>query len=150
MSNDDDRRITMKKRIPVLFVFLLALPVLAQTNANAAGSDEARKLNAQAVALYKEGKYEDAIKLQKQALVMWEKELGKEHKLIATGSTNLGAMYESLKRYEEAAGAFRRALKVEEKLLGLEHPDLVVLVTKLAWMHHGNAQAGEAEALFKR
>ena len=86
----------MKKRIPmlslVLFVFLLALPVLPQTSADAAGSDEARNLNAQAVAMYKEGKYEEAIKLEKQALAMWEKELGKEHKLIATGSTNLGAM----------------------------------------------------------
>jgi TonB family protein len=144
----------MKKSVPILtiamFVCLSALPILAQTNAGAAGSDEARKLNAQAVALHKEGKYEEAIRLQKQALAVWEKELGKEHKLIATGSTNLAEMYRALKRYDEAAGAYRRALKIEEKLLGPEHPDLFVLVIKLGWMHHGIAQSGEAEALFKR
>jgi TonB family protein len=144
----------MKKRVSflpiVLFVCLSALPILAQTNGGAAGSDEARKLNAQAVVLHKEGKYEEAIRLQKQALAIWEKELGKEHKLIATGSTNLAEMYRSLKRYDEAAGAYRRALKIEEKLLGPEHPGLFVLVIKLGWMHHGVARASEAEALFKR
>jgi len=144
----------MKKRVTVLsvvlFVCLMATLISAQTGASGVGSDEARRLNAQAVALYKEGKYEEAIKPQKQALMMWEKELGKEHKLIATGSTNLGEMHQALKRYDEAAHAFRRALKVEEKLLGPEHPDLVILVIKLGWMHHGIAQAGEAESLFKR
>jgi TonB family protein len=144
----------MKKRVTVLpaalFVCLLAAPSSAQTSASEAGSEKARNLNAQAVALHNQGKYEEAVKLQKQALVVWEKEFGKEHKLIATGSTNLGEMYQALKRYDEAANAYRRALKVKEKLLGPEHPDLVVLVIKLGWMHHGIAQAAEAEALFKR
>jgi TonB family protein len=144
----------MKKRISILPIVLLVclsvLPILAQTSASATGSDEARKLNEQAVALRKEGKYEEAIKLQKQALALWEKEVGKEHKLIVTGSTSLAEMYRALRRYAEAAGAYRRALKIEEKLLGPEHPDLFVLVNKLGWMYHGIAQAGEAEALFKR
>jgi TonB family protein len=144
----------MKKSVLILpiamFVCLSAPPTSAQTGANAAGSDEARKLNAQAVALYKEGRYEEAVKLQKQALAMWEKELGKEHKLIATGSTNLGEMYMALKRYDEAAGAYQRALRIEENLLGPEHPDLVVLIIKLAWTRYANAKLGEAEALFNR
>lgn len=134
----------------ILFICLSTLPVSAQTEATAAGSDEARKLNAQAVAMYKESKYQEAIKLQKQALALWEKELGKEHKLIATGSTNLAEMYRALNRYYDAAGAYQRALKIEEKLLGMEHPALVMSVIKLAWMHHGDARAREAEALFKR
>jgi Tetratricopeptide repeat len=82
----------MKKSVPILpiamFVCLSALPILAQPNAGAAGSDEALKLNAQAVALHKEGKYEDAIRLQKQALAVWEKELGKGHKLIHTAMSD--------------------------------------------------------------
>jgi len=134
----------------VLFVCLSTLPVSAQTSADAAGSEEARKLNAQAVALYKEGKNEEAIKLQKQALALWEKEVGKEHTLILIGSTNLADMYRALGRYKEAADAYQRGLKVEEKLLGPEHPDLASLLIKLAWMRHALAQAGEADALFKR
>jgi TonB family protein len=144
----------MKKTISalpsVLFICLFALPISAQTAAGSAASDEGSKLNAQAVALYKEGKYEEAIKPQKQALAMWEKELGKEHKLIATGSANLAEMYRALKRYYEAADAYQRSLKVEEKLLGPEHPDLVTLLIKLGWMRHAISQVGEAEALFKR
>jgi TonB family protein len=144
----------MKNRISVLaavlFACLLAPPISAQTGVNGEGSEEARKLNARAVALFKEGKYEEAIKLQKQALALWEKELGKESKLIVTGSTNLAEMYRALQRYDEAAGAYQRALKIQEKLLGPEHPDLVSLLTKLGWMRHGVAKAGEAEALFKR
>ena len=88
--------------------------------------------------------------MQKQALALWEKEVGKESKLIVTGSTNLGEMYMALKRYDDAARAYQRALKIEEKTLGPEHPDLVVLMIKLGWMHYGNAHVGEAEALFKR
>jgi TonB family protein len=144
----------MKKTISalqaVLVICLFARPISAQTDAGAAGSDEARKLNAQAVALYKEGKYQEAIKQQKQALVMWEKELGKEHKLISTGSSNLAEMYRALQRYDEAAAAYQRALKIEEKLLGQEHPDLVALLLRLGWARHASSQAGEAEALFKR
>jgi TonB family protein len=144
----------MKKSVPILpialFVCLLAPPISAQTGDNAAGSDEAGKLNAQAVALYKEGKYEEAIKLQKQALALWEKKVGKESKLIVTGSTNLAEMYQALGRYDEAAEAYQRGLKVEEKLLGPEHPDLVSLLIKLGWMRHVLSKAGEAESLFKR
>ena len=118
----------MKKSAPILpiamFVCLSALPISAQTTDNASGSDEASKLNAQAVALYKEGKYEDAVELQKQALALWEKEVGKQGKLIVTGSTNLGEMYTALKRYDDAARAYQRALKIEEKTLGPEHTDL--------------------------
>jgi TonB family protein len=144
----------VKKKISaltaILFICLSTLSVSAQTETSAAGSDEARKLNLQAVALYKEGKYEEAIKRQKQALAMWEKELGKEHKLIATGSSNLAEMYRSLRRYDEAAAACQRALKIEEKLLGPEHADLAAPLIRLGWMRHALSQAGEAEALFKR
>jgi len=74
----------MKKYGPILpiamFVCLSAPPISAQTNTDASGSDEAGKLNAQAIALYKEGKYEEAVKLQKQALTLWEKEVGNESK----------------------------------------------------------------------
>jgi len=144
----------MKKYVPILpiamFVCLSAPPISAQTNTDASGSDEAGKLNAQAVALYKEGKYEEAVKMQKQALTLWEKEVGNESKPIVTGSTNLGEIYMALKRYDDAARAYQRALKIEEKTLGPEHPDLVVLMIKLGWMNYGNAHVGEAEALFKR
>jgi TonB family protein len=144
----------VKKKISALhaflFVCLSTLPASAQTDDSAAGSDESRKLNSQAVALYKGGKYEEAIKLQKQALVIWEKEVGRDHKLIVAGSTNLGEMYRALRRYREAADAYQRGLKVEEKLLGPEHPDLVSLLIRLGWMRHALGQAGETEALFKR
>jgi len=144
----------VKKKISalpaVLFVCLSTVPVSAQTSADAAGSEDARKLNAQAVALYKEGKYEEAVKLQKHALALWEKEVGKEHELILIGSTNLADMYRELGRFKEAADAYQRALSIEEKLLGPEHPDLAVLMIKLAWMHYANAHVSEAEALFKR
>jgi TonB family protein len=134
----------------ILFACLLAPPITAQTGVDGEGSEEARKLNAQAVVSYREGKYEEAIKLQKQALALWEKELGKEHQLIITGWTNLAEMYRALRRYDEAADAYQRALKIQEKLLGREHTDLVSLLIKLGWMRHGVAKVGEAEGLFNR
>jgi TonB family protein len=134
----------------VLFVFLLALPISAQTGPSDAGSDEARKLTLQAVTLYKEGKYEEAVNLQKQALALWEKEVGKEHKLIVTGSTNLGEMYKALRQYDHAGDAYQRALNIEEKLLGPDHPDLSSLLIKQGWMRHATDRASEAESLFKR
>ncbi len=153
----------MKKKIFILSAALLAFLLLvssirARTSASAEdsalgsgqGSEDARKLNTQAVALYRQGKYEEAIKLQKRALALWEKELGGEHKLVATGSANLAEMYRARERYIEAADAYQRALKIEEKLLGPDHPDLVGLMIRMGWMRHAISRGGEAESLFKR
>src|SRR5262245_7261807 len=141
----------MKKKISalpaVLFICLFATPVSAQTEAAAPAVDEARKLNIQAVALHKEGKYQEAIKQEKQALAIWEKELGKEHQLIAMGSTNLAEMYRSLQNYKDAAAAYQRALKIREKSLGPEHPDLVILLLRLEWARNALSQPDEAESL---
>src|SRR4051794_30809864 len=50
---------------------------------------EANKLNAEAVALYGEGKYDKAEPLAKRALMLREKVLGGEHPLVAEVLRNL-------------------------------------------------------------
>lgn len=147
------------KRAIVGWMSLLALIVLPLLAAVARGQDkaaaspavdEAKKLNAQVVHLYGEGKYDEAIALAKQALAIWERERGQESAEAATTLVNLAELYKAKKNYSEAEGFYRRALKVEEHRLGKENPELAKLLIRLGWMQHVVGQAIEAEGSFKK
>jgi TonB family protein len=137
---------------------LLAIAAAAQTSttaqpnaaADTPGLEEARQLNAKVVQLYRQNKFDEALPLAKRVLELREKELGKEHQLIAVSLINLGEVYRAKRQYSEAKDVFQQALKIEEKRLGAEHPELSSLLLKVGWTQHVLAQASAAEATFKR
>lgn len=135
-----------------LMVFLVG-SVLGQSVAsepNSKAAEEAKLLNAQAVKLFREGKYEEAVPPARRSLEIWEKETGKDSPQVATSLLNLAEIYRAKKAYVEAENTYRRLLKLEEKRLGEDNPGLYRLLITLGWMQHVNSRAIEAEGAFKR
>ena len=68
--------------------------------------EEAERLNKQAVQLYRQGRYQEAIAPAKRALVIREKALGPDHPDVALGLNNLAGLYDDLGDYAGAEPLF--------------------------------------------
>jgi len=77
---------------------------------------EAAELTARAVKLSGEGKYQEALPLAQRALELREKNLGREHPLVAASLMNLATLDGNVRNLDEARGLARRALSIYEKL----------------------------------
>ncbi len=71
--------------LPALIPFALVLTTACQ-------EAEYKKLNEQAMSLYRQGKYEEGITIAARALESAEKSLGKDHPDVATSLNNLAAL----------------------------------------------------------
>ncbi len=111
---------------------------------------EAERLNEQAVQLYKQGKYDEAIPLAEQALAIRRKVLGQDHPSVATSLNNLAALYESQGRYREVEPLYRKALEMRQRLLGNEHPDVAASLNNLAALYALQGRYSEAEAFYRK
>jgi len=132
------------------YLFLLTLCFAFIVLAQQSALDEATKLNARVVSLYREGKYAEAEPLAKRAIELREKELGPEDKQVSVSLMNLGLIYKVQQKYEAAEPPLRRALKNEEKRLGGDHLELYDLLVHLGWTCHGLGRTRDTESLFKR
>lgn len=147
------KRIVVRLTCLLFAVGMLSGMIAAQDKVESqysALAEEAKKLSAEVVRLYREGKFDDAAVAAKRALEIWEKERGKESPQVASSLLNLAEIYSAKKNYWEAESHYRRALKVEEKRLGEDSPEICRLLIKLGWMQHVNSQTIEAEGSFKR
>lgn len=143
------------KKIYTLTIFLLILAtneLSAQTStpANSANLQEATKLHAQVIQLYKERRFNEALPLAKKVVELREKELKDDDHSLAVVYLNLAYIHRARQTYYEAEKYFRKALKVEEKRLGKEHPDLYDILVNIGWMCHGIGDASNAEEMFRR
>src|SRR5258708_7318906 len=76
------------------------------------------ELNSAAVKLFNEGRYEEALPLETQALELREKAVGPDDAELVPILKNLGEIYKSMARNQESAASFDRALKLAEKAYG--------------------------------
>ena len=125
-------RISLSLLSRVIMIALIFSTVVVAQPANSAALQEAAKLHAQVVQLYKENKLDEALPLAKRIVEIREKELSDGNHLLAVSYTNLAHIYRTKKKYDEAEKYFRRALKVEEKRLGKDHPELYDLLIEIA------------------
>jgi len=109
----------------------------------------ANALDQQIMQLYREGRYEDAIPLARDALAIYEKARGPEHPDVAISLNNLAAMYFSQGSYAKAEPLFKRSLAIYEKARGPEHPDVASSLRNLARMYFSEGRYAEAEPLYK-
>ena len=140
----------------ILMLGMFGVPLVAPSfsQSNSASSSpalkEALELNQQAVQLYKQGKYREAIAIAQRSLAIYEKVLGAEHPNVATSLNNLAALYKSQGNYQAAEPLYKRSLAIREKTLEAEHLDVSQSLNNLAesYREQGNYQA--AEPLYKR
>ena len=110
---------------------------------------EAEQLNTQALQLYNQGKYSEAIPLAEQALAIRQRILD-DHPHTATSLNNLAGLYSSMGRYSEAEPLYVRSLSIIEQQLGADHPDTATSLNNLAHLYSSMGRYSEAEPLYVR
>ena len=140
----------MKRTVPVvLMLMLLAAPAAAQEAAakSTPGLEEAARLTAEAVRLYGEGKYAEALPAAARVLELREKELGPAHPAVGSALVNLAAVEVGLGETDEARGHYRRAVAVLEKA---DAAAALALVNALEGLARLERDVGGAVELHKR
>lgn len=126
------------------FLLLLPLPLSAQS------TKEALQLSKQGNALYKQGKYREALPLYERSLAIREKALAPQHPDTALSLNNLASVYQSMGDYAKALPLHERALAFNEKALGSQHPHTASSLSHLASVYHSMGDFAKALPLHER
>jgi tetratricopeptide (TPR) repeat protein/CHAT domain-containing protein len=111
---------------------------------------EQDQLMQQATALYRAGKYADAIPLLERHAEAVKSQRGADHPDYATALNTLGQALHNADRLADAEPIMRRALAVDEKSLGLDHPSVARDLSNLARLLQAANRHAEAEPLYHR
>jgi CHAT domain-containing protein/Tfp pilus assembly protein PilF len=129
-----------------LVPLLLPQPIEAQT----VELEEAKRLEQQAIQLYGQGRYTEAVLLAEKVVAIREKALGSDHPAVATSLNNLALFYLHQGQYGKAEPLYQRSLDISEKVLGRDHPDVATSLNNLALLYLHQGRYGEAEPLCQR
>ena len=133
--------------LPIVFAAVLALPpAFAQSPSDA----ELDALNNRAIALYRAGKYGDAISLAEQYAAAAKARYGENAPEYATALNNLAQLLQTTNRLAEAEPLMRRALAIDEKSFGPDHPNVAIDLNNLASLLQATNRLAEAEPLMRR
>ncbi|WAO96035.1 NACHT domain-containing protein [Fusarium falciforme] len=96
------------------------------------------------------GKHEEAEPMNRRALEVREKVLGREHPDTLTSVSDLALVLQDQGKYEEAEQMNRRALEAREKVLGREHPDTLTSISNIGLVLQYQGKYEEAEPMIRR
>ena len=82
--------------------------------------------------LFKENRFNDALKSNEKALILSHKEFGKKHLTTATLLENKGRLLLEVKNFYEAETILRNVYQIREKLISKNHPDTADALNYLA------------------
>ena len=97
----------------------------------------------------RQGRYDDAERLQKQTLEIQKNVLGEEHPSTLGSITNLGFLYLSMKRFDDARAMFGNSLPIKRRVLGMNHPWTRYALTGLAQAYDGLDRGDDALPLWR-
>jgi CHAT domain-containing protein/Tfp pilus assembly protein PilF len=146
--------------VSALLLTLLALVhvpvqtgVAAQPQDSPEGSaelEEAERLHAQALKLYGEGKYDEAIERSSRALSIREKRLGADDLRVAESLHNLGMLYREKGDYARAEPLYLRALSIRERKLEADDPRIATTLNHLGLLNRLKGDYALAEQQYRR
>ncbi|MBV1862559.1 MAG: serine/threonine-protein kinase [Nannocystaceae bacterium] len=96
------------------------------------------------------GRFDEAVQLHEEALMVREAVLGPEHPLLARSLTNTAAAYIELAKFEEADVRYARALQIREQALGPEHLDVATTAMNIGVSYYRRGNLKEARPYFER
>jgi tetratricopeptide (TPR) repeat protein len=96
------------------------------------------------------GKHEEAERLLREALALFERLFGEAHYEVAVNLNNLAAIHHRRGDEPQARELYERALAIKQKLLGAAHPDLAPTLANLAALHASAGRTAEARACYSR
>jgi tetratricopeptide (TPR) repeat protein len=100
--------------------FILAAMLMVNSFAGApamAQQNEAAALDNRVEALYRAGKFSEAVPLAQQALAIREKALGPDHPDVAKSLNSLALLYAKQGRYADAEPLYKRSLAIGVKAI---------------------------------
>jgi tetratricopeptide (TPR) repeat protein len=107
-------------------------------------------MNALALVLSDQGKYEQAEEICRQALRLRETVLNKEHPDTLTSMDNLALVLNGQGKYEQAEEMHQQALRLRETVLGKEHPDTLTRMENLATVLRDQDKYKPAEEMYRQ
>ena len=120
---------------------------IAEHNFGAPGTMVA--LNHLGLALQGAGRYQDAERILRRALEVWQSQAQGEDLMLATHLHNLSTVLRDLGKRREAEPLARRALAIRQRFLGEDHPDVATCLTNVALLLDDSGELREAESLLQ-
>src|SRR6266446_5731446 len=111
---------------------------------------EAGQLLAEAEALYREKRYEEAILLQQRSLALREKSLGPEHSDVGDVLFAMGVTFQQMGAFHKALPVFERCLAIKEKTVGMENDQVATILAGVGLMQKEQGNFAQAVAAFTR
>jgi CHAT domain-containing protein len=111
---------------------------------------EARKLSNESSALFRAGKYNEAVSVGTRGLEAAEKVLGTDHVYVAYLLNRLGNKQRAKGDYAKAEASLQRALAIDKKALGPEHPETVESLAVLGAIYERNDEYAKAGPLLQQ
>lgn len=139
----------MFRIVSVALLGLLAFPAMQHAPVSAQQARLAT-LDANAKALYDDGRYAEAAIAQKQALDATISQYGLDRAETAASLYQMGRCLSALGQYDPAGQIHRQALAIRERLLGRNHPEVGESLNRIGALHVIKGQFAEAETTLKR
>ncbi|KAA8646779.1 uncharacterized protein ATNIH1004_005454 [Aspergillus tanneri] len=98
----------------------------------------------------REGRWEEAEKLEAQVMETCKTKLGKDHPDTLTSMANLASTFWNQGRWEEAEKFYVQVLEARTTKLGKGHPDTLMSIKNLAMTYSNQGRWEEATRLFMR
>ena len=112
--------------------------------------NEARQLQSQAILLWKQDKYDEALPLAERALAIREKELGPDHPDVATSLFGLANVYSDNGNSAKVEPLYLRALAIREKAFGSDHIFVSPILNNLGAFYRERGEYTKAQPVFER
>ena len=108
-----------------------------------------KTLNSKSGKLYEKGRYQEAVNVAEEALIVAENTYGPDHLNVAVCLNNLALLYVEQGKYAEAEPLYKRSLKITRRSLGVEHPDVATTLNNLAGLYDKQGKYLDAEGNYK-
>lgn len=112
--------------------------------------DQARDLNLEALHLYEQGKFREALPLAREGLKIREQLLGQDHLEVADSLRAVGLISTWLADLQEARSILERVLRIREQLLSPSHLDVAECLTNLGRVYTEMGELQRSEQVLLR
>ncbi len=150
-SNDHSNRSKWRRLLPHAQCALSYSPTDDNDREEEEEEDERLELARRcALALYSDGRFEEAEELEVQVMETSSRVLRDEHPSTLTSMANLASTYRNQGRWKEAEELEVQVIETSSRVLRDEHPDTLTSMANLAYTLQSQACQEEAIVLMKR
>jgi CHAT domain-containing protein/Tfp pilus assembly protein PilF len=111
---------------------------------------EGDRLNGEVIALFRAGRYREALELARREVALDKELLGEHQPDYATSLVNLAGLLDSLGHAVAATPLYEQALKIRKAALGERHPDYAQSLNALAEVLRSQRNYGAARPLYEK